>query len=343
MLTKQVQQTIEKYGMFKQGDHVLVAVSGGPDSVTLLLVLNGFKKELKLKLFAASLNHMFRKDAAGDIKFVKKLAGKLKVRFFTEKIDIPGLWREKGGSKEDLARAIRYDFLKRIARKAGVNKIALGHTKDDQAETVMMRLIYGAGITGLSGIPPTRKFGEYLIVRPLIGTTREAINLYLKENKIKARIDATNYQDVYKRNKIRKQLITLLEKEYNPNIKEALARTAGLLRDDRDLLHEILLKEVFRKAIKSDKKNIVRLNLKKFDKLHVALKKYVLREAIRRVNLCLAGIEYRHWKLLEDFIAKRKNGASWHLPYGCRARIKKGSILFYNEGVKLVRVDKEIL
>ena len=327
--------------MLTKGDRVLVGVSGGPDSAALLLVLHGLRKELRLKLYAASLNHMFRKDAAEDVKFVKSLAGKLKMPFFAGKVNIPNLHKSQGGSKEDLARSVRYEFFLRAAKKFNANKIALGHTKDDQAETVLMRLIYGAGTTGLSGIPATRKLGTHLIVRPLIETTRADINLYLKEKKIKARIDATNFQDVYKRNKIRKQLISLLEKEYNPNIKEALARTADLLRDDRDLLEEVLLKDVFAKVIKAGpeperfgagRKNTIRLNLKRFDRLHVALKKYVLRECIRRVNLRLTGIEYRHWRLLKDFIAKRKNKASWHLPYGCRVRIKRGSVLFYNEG-----------
>lgn len=345
MLTQQILNTINKYNMLNKGDRVLVGVSGGPDSVALLLVLHGLKKELRLKLFVASLNHMFRKEAPKDIKFVKKLTSKLKAPFFTKKIDVLGLHRVEGGSREDLARSVRYDFLLKAAKRFKANKIALGHTRDDQAETVLMRLIYGAGITGLSGIPPTRKLGPHLIVRPLIETARADIDLYLKENKVKARVDTTNYQDVYKRNKIRSQLISLLEKEYNPNIKEALSRTASLLRDDRDLLEEVLLKEVFRNLIKPDKKNMIRLNLKKFDKLHVALKKYVLRECIRRVNLRLAGqparqksglagIEYRHWRLLEDFIAKRRNNASWHLPYGCRVRIKRGSILFYNEVIR---------
>jgi len=334
MLTQQIFSTINNYNMLTKGDRVLVGVSGGPDSVALLLVLHSLKKELKIKLYAASLNHMFRKDAVRDIKFVRRLASGLKTPFYTEKIDVPTLHREKGGSKEDLARQARYEFFARAAKRVKANKIALGHTMDDQAETVLMRLIYGAGIKGLSGIPPTRNFAGHLIIRPLIETLRRDIDLYLKENKIKARSDATNYQDVYKRNKIRKQLIRLLEKEYNPNIRNALARTADLLRDDHNLLEEVLLKDIFARFIKADKKKNVRLNLKRFDKLHTALKKYVLRECIRRVNLRLTGIEYRHWRLLNDFIAKRKNNSSWHMPFGCRVRIKRGSILFYNETTK---------
>jgi len=277
---------------------------------------------------------MFRKDAGEDIKFVKKITTRLKVPLFTEKIDIPGLHKVDGGSKEDLARSVRYDFFLKAAKKFKADKIALGHTQDDQAETVLMRLIYGAGITGLSGIPATRKLNRYLIVRPLIEASRNDINLYLKEKKIKAKFDATNSDNAYKRNKIRSQLIPFLEKEYNPNIKAALARTSDLLRDDCNLLEEILLKKVFASVIKAGKNSAVRLSLKGFDKLHVALQKYVLRECIRRVNLRLAGIEYRHWRLLEAFIAKRKDNAQWHLPYGCRVKIRKGSMLFYNESIK---------
>lgn len=334
MLEHQILDTISKYNMFNKGDRVVVGVSGGPDSIALLLALHGLKKEFKLKLYAASLNHMFRKEAVADVKFAKKIAAGLKIPFFTEKIDVAVMHKKQGGSKEGLARTVRYEFFQRAAKKFNANKIALGHNSDDQAETVLMRLIYGAGTTGLSGIPPARKSGKCLIVRPLIETSRKDINLYLKEKKIRPCFDATNLHDAYKRNKIRAQLIPFLEKEYNPNIKEALVRTAALLRDDRDLLDEVLLKGIFVKLIKTGPKNIIRLNLKNFDKLHIALKKYTLRECIRRVNMRLVGIEYRHWRLLEAFIAKRKNNACWHLPYGCRAKIKNGSIIFYNEGVK---------
>ena len=322
--------------MLTPGERVLVGVSGGPDSVALLLVLNELKKDMKLKLFVVSLNHMFRKkEAKEDVRFVKGLAKRLRLPFYAQRIDLPKLHNVKGGSKEAMARQARYEFFAKAAKKFSAKRIALGHTKDDQAETVLMRLIYGAGITGLSGIPPTRKLGLYLIIRPLIETSRADINLYLKENKVKACFDATNYDDAYKRNKIRNRLVPFLEKQFNPNIKEGLARTAALLRDDRDLLEEVLLKEAFKKLIKPAKGKAIRLNLKRFDKLHIALKKYVLRECIRRVNLRLTGIEYRHWRLLEDFIAKRKNNAFWHLPYGCRVKIKGGSILFYNERMKI--------
>ena len=331
MLKQQILTTITRYKMLDHGDHVLVGISGGPDSTALLLALKELSKELKIKVYAASLDHMFRKtESQNDVLFAKKLAKKLKIRFFQSKVNVPELHKAQGGSKEDIARSVRYNFLLKAANKFSANKIALGHTKDDQAETVLMRLIYGAGITGLSGIPPTRKTGKYLIIRPLIETAKSDVVLYLKENNIKPRFDSSNIQDIYKRNKIRSKLIPFLEKEFNPNIKEALSRTASLLRDDRDLLEEVILKNIFENVIKPDKKNGVLLNLKKFDKLHVALRKYVTREAIRRVNTNLTGIEHRHWRLLEDFIAKRKNKASWHLPYGCRVMVKKGNLLFYN-------------
>lgn len=332
MFTSQVLGTISKYNMFSKGDRIVVGVSGGPDSLALLLFLNELKKDMKLKLFVVSLNHMFRKkEAQEDVMFVKGLAKRLRLAFYAQRIDLPKLHNIKGGSKEDLARQARYEFFAKAAKNFGAKEIALGHTRDDQAETVLMRLIYGAGITGLSGIPPTRKLGPYLIIRPLIETSRADIDLYLKENGIKACSDATNYDNAYKRNKIRNRLLPFLEKQFNPNIKEGLSRTAALLRDDKELLEEVLLKEVFGKLIKPAKGKIIYLNLKKFDRLHIALKKYVLRECIRKVNLRLAGIEYRHWRLLEAFIAKRKDNTYWYLPYGCRVKMKKGSILFYNE------------
>ena len=342
MLKQSVLKTIKKYDMFQAGDKVLIGVSGGPDSVALLLVLNEISKQLRIDIFVASLNHMFRdKESKMDIKFVKDLTIKLKLPFIAENVDVPKIWKKSGGSKEELARIVRYEFFSRAAMGVGANKIAVGHTKDDQAETVLMRLIYGAGFSGLGGIHPVRKFEKFIIVRPLIEVSRFQINAYLKKKRINARIDSTNLENIYKRNKIRNILIPFLEKEYNPNIKDVLSNTAETLRDDYDLFDSYLLEKMFKENINADKNSRVSFNLAEFDKLHISLKKYLIRECIRLANMNLKGIEYRHWQKLEDFIAKRKDSSLMHLPRGCRVKIEGNRVVFYsekNESTKRINV-----
>ncbi len=320
MLTQQVLKTINKYNMLKDGDKVLVGVSGGADSVALFLVLRQISKQMRLKIFAASLNHMFRREESdGDVEFVKNLAGRLKIPFITDRVDVPTIWAKEGGSKEDVARKVRYEFFVKAAKQAGADKIAVGHTKDDQAETVLMRLIYGAGMLGLGGIPPKRLIGKYLLIRPLIEVSRQQIGAYLKLRRIKPRVDASNLKDIYRRNKIRNKLLPFL-KRYNPKIKDVLSRTAENLRDDYDFLENFVLKKVFKKYIKNNEFGAIKINLKDFDRLHTALKKYLLRESIK-------GLEYRHWEILDKFIEKRKDNSVIHLPGGYRAKIEDKNVV----------------
>jgi len=339
-LKQEVLKTIQEYNMLQQGDKVLVGVSGGPDSVALLLILNELAGALKINIFIASLNHMFRKnESAKDLEFVKTLAKKLKLPVIVENIDIPKICRQQGGSKEDIARQVRYDFFVRTAVRFGINKIALGHTKDDQAETVLMRLLYGSGTVGLGGIHPVRKSGRLFVVRPLIKVSKKQLGVYLKKKHVSPRIDSSNLKNIYRRNKVRNQLLPVLEKEYNPRIKDVLSNAAENLRDDYNLLDEFLLKNLFRKNIKIDKNKCAGFDLKQYDKLHVAFKKYLIRESIRLTNLNLKNIEYRHWRNLEDFIAKRKNNSVMHLPCGCRAKIEGNRIIFYLQKNALVQRD----
>ena len=165
MLLTTIKETIKKYHMLSPGDRVLVAVSGGPDSVCLLSLLQTLAKELELTLHLAHLDHMFRgKESADEALFVADLAKTLGIPATIEKFDVPAFCRERGLSSQEGAREVRYGFFQRIAASTGASRIATGHTADDQAETFLMRLVRGAGTSGLSAIPPMREN----IIRPLI-------------------------------------------------------------------------------------------------------------------------------------------------------------------------------
>ncbi|MBU1487479.1 tRNA lysidine(34) synthetase TilS, partial [bacterium] len=183
MIFQKVKATISKYGMLSLNDKIVVALSGGPDSVALLHILHSLSKEYNLTLYAAHLNHLLRgKEAEEDVSFVRELAKGLKVEIRTEEADVKREAKEKGFSLQVAARRVRYDFLKRIAGEVGASKVALGHQLDDQAETILMRLIRGTGAEGFRGIPPKRELdGKITIVRPLIDISSQQIREYLKE------------------------------------------------------------------------------------------------------------------------------------------------------------------
>lgn len=209
MLAK-VKRTVSLYKMLSNEDKVLVGLSGGPDSVCLLHILRQFP----VKLYIAHLNHGLRgEEADKDQEFCLELGKRLGIPVFTKKVRIK--------RSEDSARKARYKFLEETAHKIGANRIALGHNADDQVETVLMRLLRGTGVKGLAGIPPVRKHGDLLIIRPLINVWREEILNYLKKRSISYRIDSSNLKTDFFRNRIRHRLIPYL-KRYNPNIKGVL-------------------------------------------------------------------------------------------------------------------------
>lgn len=224
-LKLKVRDTIKDNALIQSGDRVLLALSGGPDSLCLLHILNDLKGMLGFELSALHLNHMIRGAAADeDEAFLTEHCKSLGVPLFAEHADIPALSKQSGKSLEETGREVRYKLLK----EKGFDKIAVAHNKNDQAETVLMRILRGTGVKGLAAMEYKREDG---IIRPLLDTERAEIEKYCKENNLNPRIDKTNEETDYTRNKIRLELIPIL-KEYNPNIIDGLARLADSARDD---------------------------------------------------------------------------------------------------------------
>src|SRR5512139_39343 len=180
-LILEVRKTIQKYDMIQPGERVVVGISGGADSVALLHALWGLRGDFHLSLLAAHLDHRLRPEGEKEAGFVRKLAGRLGVPFCGGQADVRSYQKEKGLTVQEAAREVRYSFLAEVAKKNRAAKIALGHTADDQAESLIMRILRGSGTRGLSGIPPVRN-GVY--IRPLIGVWREEIESFLKGKRI---------------------------------------------------------------------------------------------------------------------------------------------------------------
>jgi tRNA(Ile)-lysidine synthase len=262
---------------------------------------------------------MLRKDSMGDAGFVKKLAEKLKIPVTTARINIKEL--AKKGSLEEIARNLRLGFLFKVAKEIKATKIALGHNLDDQAETVLMRIIRGTGLYGLSGIMPKRIIYGYRVIRPLIEAKRAEIEAYLKKKNITPRIDKTNLEDIYFRNKIRNKLLPYLEREFNRNIKQVLSSTAESTGLDYDYLMRI--------AGKYARKPYARIELKKILRLHPSIRRLVLRLLIAKVKGDTRRITFKHIIEIEDMIFNRPVNSIVDLPKGVSVVKKKLSLSFY--------------
>ncbi len=310
-----VKSTIKKYNMLQKGDSILAGVSGGPDSVTLLHVLHSLKKEYSLNILIAHLDHKFRgEESAGDRKFCEGLAKKYNLEIIWEEIDVPKIAEEKKISPEEAARFERYDFFKRIAKERGMDKIAVGHTRDDQAETVLMRIIRGAGMKGLGGISPVKDMRGNKIIRPLIEISRKEVEDFISESGLKFRKDSSNEKSIYTRNKIRLELIPLLEKEFNSNIKEVLANMAENLQVENDFLSRYSRRKF--KSVSKIKREEILIDIKKFKKQPEAVRKRILRAALEELKGDLRRLTYQHWKEIEGLIDSRPVNSIVDLPAG---------------------------
>lgn len=319
---KEVLDTIRQYDMISRGDKVLVATSGGADSVSLLKTLLNLKKKLGIEVVAANIDHSLRgEESAADSKFVKSLAKEMGIDIAYKKIDV-----KKSGTKkssiEEKARKKRYEFLSKAAKSRKCNVIATGHTMDDQAETVLMRVIHGSSTEGISGIPPVRKQGKIRIVRPLIRTERKDIIAFLQQNNIKYVEDSSNENMRMRRNKIRKLLLPHLE-EYNPRVKRALVNLADNIREDTSLATKETIARKGRVSGTSARIKISELLLQP-----KAIRKRVFKELFTSSGGSVKKLTYRHWISVDEFLKRAQNGKSLDLPGEIRVTKKKDELIY---------------
>ena len=288
-LLQRVQQTIQDYHMFERGHTLLVAVSGGPDSMALLHALYQLRESFAIRLIIAHLNHQMRRGAIQDVRFVKATAHGLGIPCIAQSLDVPAYGRRHKLSPEDAARRLRYAFLQTTAKAVAAHHIALGHTADDQAETVLFRLLRGSGLRGLCGIPPVRQ----PIIRPLIQVQRRDIMPYLRTHRIPFRDDPSNRQRRYARNRIRLALLPQLRKSYNPRVVQTLCATAQLLAADESALQEAA-REQFCLARMPAPPDQVHLRTAMITPLSLALQRRVLRQALAEAVGSLQGFTRTH-------------------------------------------------
>lgn len=311
-LLAKVRTTIVRYGMLEDGDLVVVAVSGGPDSVALLHLLEELRGSFypHVRLHVAHLNHQLRgEEAEADEAFVRELAERLGIPFTSERRDVRALARTQGRNLEEVAREVRYAFLRRVAAEVGARRIATGHTLTDQAETFLLRLLRGAGGEGLSGIHPVV---DDLIVRPLLAVRREETRAYCEALGIPYRMDRSNLELERWRNRVRWEVLPRLV-ALNPQALEAIGRAAERLRVDEAYFDEVL-GNVFPDALISRERDMLRLSVEKLRALHPALRSRALREAIRQLCGHTRRVTSQHVEALERLLEPGKSGRRVLLP-----------------------------
>jgi tRNA(Ile)-lysidine synthase len=314
-LAERVLGFIQKHQLVAEGEKLVVAVSGGADSVCLLHILTNL--QLKIKLHIAHLNHQLRgADSDADAEYVSDLARKLGIPCTIEKRDVKGYQKEQRLSLEEAAREVRYRFLAQVAKSIGSERAAAGHTKDDHIETILMHLIRGSGTRGMRGLQPSTLWQpgaeSLIIVRPLLEISHRETEEYCRQHKLTPRLDASNLSLSPLRNRVRQQLMPLLE-SYNPAIAEALLRTGRIADDDISFLDEQVAR-FWDEVIRQEGKSLI-LDKATFEPLPAPLKRYLLRAAVERLLGSAKDIEMRHIEEMMS-LADKPAGKKLNLPRG---------------------------
>ncbi|HGM3458701.1 tRNA lysidine(34) synthetase TilS [Clostridioides difficile] len=335
MIFDKVLSTINKHNLIQKGDKIVLGLSGGPDSVCLLHVLNRLKKDFNIEIYAAHLNHQIRGiEAQKDALYVSKLCEDMGIVFFVKSINVPKYCENEGLSLEEGARKLRYEMFYEIKDKIKANKIAIGHNLNDQAETVMMRIMRGTGLKGLNGIDYIR---DNCIIRPILDVERNEIEEYCEAYNLNPRIDKTNLENIYTRNKIRLDLLPYMKDNFNSNVIESIVRMSNSLKSDNDYI-EKEAEAKFREVSNIKEKGFVEINLDDFVCLHDAIKVRVLRNSIKHILGDTNFVDQRH---IEDIMSLEDNSKvnkMLTLPRNIFVYRKKDSIILTNEEI----VNEEI-
>ena len=335
---RKVTQTLAAHEMLQTGDAVLIAVSGGPDSMALARAMTHVAPQFDIRIGLAHLNHGLRGVAADrDQAFVQQFATAFGLPCFNAIRDIKRLASETGDSLEETGRNARYDFFFRIAADHGFTRIATGHTRDDNAEQVLMALVRGSGSKGLSGIPAKR---NARIIRPLIDRSRQEIIDFLEALNQAYITDDSNQNPAFLRNRIRSHLLPQLEKDYNPNIRQGLHRLSRILGEETRFLEDHTCR-AFDRCVEKKGLDAVFLSIPGLVALHPALIPRVIRHAIRHVKTDLRRITHDHITAVQDLTARAAPGKHLDLPDRIRVYKTRDRLCIRKETLPLRQLGRK--
>lgn len=319
-----VLKTIKNNKLILNGDKIVLGVSGGPDSISMLNILRELKEggTLQFSMVVAHINHMIREEAVEDEKYVEDYCKKNGIECYVKRINVIEYAQNNKIGIEEAGRKARYDFFDEIAQKTNANKIAIAHNKNDKIETIIMHILRGSGLSGLKGIEPIRN-NRY--IRPLIDCERQEIEDYCEKEELNPRIDKTNFENDYTRNKIRNIVIPYIKEEFNPNIIETINRLSEVITAEENYMDKIV-KEIYGKILIETKETEISLSLKEFNKQEEVIKNRLILYTTRQLMGSSQGIEKIH---LKDIIKLCENNIG-------------NKYLTPNKNIKILVKDKKI-
>lgn len=361
MVENKIRNTILDKNLIQKNEHIILGLSGGPDSVCLFNALMNLSNELKFTISAVHVNHKFRPGAAEeDQAYVEELCKQKGIKCHSFEYDCNAIAEEKGMSSEEAGRFARYQSFYKIAKQLIDNerykstqiKIAVAQNLNDQAETLLMRIIRGTGTEGLAGIEYNRE-GEYgtTIIRPLLDVNRKDIEAYCQENDLNPRIDHTNNEPIYTRNKIRLNLIPKLEKEFNVNVVEGLNRLSKIAKDDKDYFDMQVEEALEQAAVVLNEKTEdlqeemsgISFSLQQLKGMHLAIRHRVVKRAFETIGLD-QGIIAAHLESADKIIDGNNDSASTNFPKGYGVAVSYGEVRFFkNDPITLGYISQDEL
>ncbi len=326
-MKQKVINVIKEHNLIDKEDKIIVGVSGGPDSMALLHILNEIKEELGFNIYVAHINHGIRKEEAdADEEFVKNICSGLLIPFFSTKVNMDEYAKKNKLTSEEAGRAIRYSFFNKILDDIGGGKIAVAHNKNDQAETLLMRFFRGTGLEGLRGM----EYRNGNIIRPLLDISREEIEKYCLDNNIPVRIDRTNLEPIYGRNRTRLEVIPYITKNFNKGIIDILARTSRLMQMDSEFILGIV-EEKYKNIVVEESQNSIVLNIDMFKNEHYTIKSRIIRQSIEKVNGSLKGIEEKHINNIINLMNENITGKNINITNNIVIKISYGNMIIEKE------------
>ncbi|VVS93731.1 tRNA lysidine(34) synthetase TilS [Desulfoluna spongiiphila] len=335
-----VRATLARHAMCLPGDHLLVALSGGADSMALLHILHRLAPELGITLSVAHLNHGIRGEAADrDQLFSQRAAEDLSLACITHTVDVPALARRAGTGLEEAARNARYAFLHEVALSCGARRIAVGHHKGDMAEQLLLNLLRGSGLKGLGAMEPVTADG---IIRPLVDLSKDDLAAWLKAEGIGHVTDDSNRDTAYTRNRVRHRLLPMLETEFNPSAVDTLARTAALLREEEDWLRE-MTESLYTDCRISEEEGHLTLSIPTLSRLHPAAQNRVLRRSVEALCGSTRTLSAAHVQSLSKLLSQGQPGHFVDLSRGLRGILTRGGLHLTTETGSLRHTRPDLL
>lgn len=328
-----IRKTIEEKGLISPKQHIVIGLSGGPDSVCLFNALKNMSNELQLTIHPVHVNHKFRPgEAERDQKYVEELCEKSGLRCHSFVVDCNELAANTGMTSEEAGRKARYDAFYEVAenvRSSDANismddiRIAVAQNANDQAETVLFRLLRGTGVDGVAGIAYEREERGYKVIRPILDLYRDEIESYCEYNELHPVTDHTNEESVYARNKIRNELIPYLEKEYNTNLKESMVRLSRIASADKDYLWQ-QTEEIYRQ-LACEEQGKVSMDRGSLAKVHPAIRHRVILKAFAAIGLD-SDVSEERIKAADYNIEKKQGPKTVQFPKGYVLEVAKGRV-----------------